>query len=112
MYVLVVFFFIDTAPTEFYSFPQRTVFPFWVPADPAWDAEKLVLELFGEIVEPTLIQPTFVCDYPPSAQPLARDRKSTRLNSSHANISYAVFCFKKKFLSYVCYCSVSSIFPC
>src|SRR3712207_7356439 len=32
-------------------------------------------------------------------QPLAqivRDRKSTRLNSSHANISYAVFCLKKK----------------
>src|SRR3712207_7526707 len=30
------------------------------------------------------------------AQPLLRDRKSTRLNSSHANISYAVFCLKKK----------------
>src|SRR3712207_8692561 len=31
-------------------------------------------------------------------QPAApgRDRKSTRLNSSHANISYAVFCLKKK----------------
>src|SRR5438445_41238 len=28
--------------------------------------------------------------------PVARDRKSTRLNSSHANISYAVFCLKKK----------------
>src|SRR3712207_8236023 len=27
---------------------------------------------------------------------LAPDRKSTRLNSSHANISYAVFCLKKK----------------
>src|SRR3712207_8054602 len=27
---------------------------------------------------------------------LKRDRKSTRLNSSHANISYAVFCLKKK----------------
>src|SRR3712207_8013102 len=27
---------------------------------------------------------------------LERDRKSTRLNSSHANISYAVFCLKKK----------------
>src|SRR3712207_8275779 len=27
------------------------------------------------------------------------DRKSTRLNSSHANISYAVFCLKKKTLS-------------
>src|SRR5438445_4337616 len=28
--------------------------------------------------------------------PISRDRKSTRLNSSHANISYAVFCLKKK----------------
>src|SRR3712207_7300992 len=27
-----------------------------------------------------------------------RDRKSTRLNSSHANISYAVFCLKKKII--------------
>src|SRR3712207_9458676 len=35
----------------------------------------------------------------------ARDRKSTRLNSSHANISYAVFCLKKKKniqRSYIC----------
>src|SRR3712207_8182041 len=31
-----------------------------------------------------------------SVDPSARDRKSTRLNSSHANISYAVFCLKKK----------------
>src|SRR3712207_8686869 len=30
------------------------------------------------------------------AQMLDQDRKSTRLNSSHANISYAVFCLKKK----------------
>src|SRR3712207_8374188 len=30
----------------------------------------------------------------------ARDRKSTRLNSSHANISYAVFCLKKKKITY------------
>src|SRR3712207_7435273 len=29
-------------------------------------------------------------------QAFAQDRKSTRLNSSHANISYAVFCLKKK----------------
>src|SRR3712207_9011197 len=29
-----------------------------------------------------------------------RDRKSTRLNSSHANISYAVFCLKKKKMIY------------
>src|SRR3712207_7715062 len=30
------------------------------------------------------------------------DRKSTRLNSSHANISYAVFCLKKKITYYTC----------
>src|SRR3712207_6881695 len=31
----------------------------------------------------------------------AADRKSTRLNSSHANISYAVFCLKKKNMYYI-----------
>src|SRR3712207_6910121 len=31
-----------------------------------------------------------------SGNALGEDRKSTRLNSSHANISYAVFCLKKK----------------
>src|SRR3712207_6970011 len=31
-----------------------------------------------------------------AAKAIDRDRKSTRLNSSHANISYAVFCLKKK----------------
>src|SRR3712207_7203920 len=35
-------------------------------------------------------------DLPRPGRVLARDRKSTRLNSSHANISYAVFCLKKK----------------
>src|SRR3712207_7674357 len=30
------------------------------------------------------------------SEPVNGDRKSTRLNSSHANISYAVFCLKKK----------------
>src|SRR3712207_7228577 len=30
----------------------------------------------------------------------SRDRKSTRLNSSHANISYAVFCLKKKKMTF------------
>src|SRR3712207_8139030 len=34
-------------------------------------------------------------------QPVGVDRKSTRLNSSHANISYAVFCLKKKTNVYI-----------
>src|SRR3712207_7639304 len=33
---------------------------------------------------------------PAGDRQVGRDRKSTRLNSSHANISYAVFCLKKK----------------
>src|SRR3712207_8931371 len=35
-------------------------------------------------------------NFPAPPRIRTRDRKSTRLNSSHANISYAVFCLKKK----------------
>src|SRR3712207_7448168 len=38
----------------------------------------------------------------PATLPTFRDRKSTRLNSSHANISYAVFCLKKKTQTTTC----------
>src|SRR3712207_1780393 len=41
-------------------------------------------------------QETNVFDLPTGEPMEAGDRKSTRLNSSHAHISYAVFCFKKK----------------
>src|SRR3712207_8145067 len=47
----------------------------------------------------TLVKPTpeqYVGAYLKMIDNIRRDRKSTRLNSSHANISYAVFCLKKK----------------
>src|SRR3712207_7319771 len=52
-------------------------------------------QLFGGLlVRVFLHAPRRTChDVGPDAP---RDRKSTRLNSSHANISYAVFCLKKK----------------
>ncbi|SDP69736.1 lysyl-tRNA synthetase, class II [Pedococcus dokdonensis] len=47
-----------------------------VAIDPAWDKDKVFLELLGELVEPGLLQPTFLCDYPAIAQPLARPHRS------------------------------------
>src|SRR3712207_7802720 len=53
-----------------------------------------VLPGFGAQVDPAVADhAAAVAEAPPGAH---RDRKSTRLNSSHANISYAVFCLKKK----------------
>ena len=43
--------------------------------NPALSDGKLVMELFAELVEPTLVQPTFVCDFPAIAQPLARPHR-------------------------------------
>src|SRR3712207_8895897 len=40
--------------------------------------------------------------------PARPDRKSTRLNSSHANISYAVFCLKKKNIQLIVYIFTTS----
>src|SRR6266511_4997865 len=49
--------------------------------------------------DPTVPSVAALCVYPnlvPHAVARLRDRKSTRLNSSHVKISYAVFCLKKK----------------
>ncbi|MBO0843471.1 MAG: lysine--tRNA ligase, partial [Nocardioides sp.] len=43
-----------------------------VAYDAGWDTQKLAMELAGELVEPHLLQPTFLCDFPAIAQPLAR----------------------------------------
>src|SRR3712207_8293182 len=49
---------------------------------------------------PRVVRPAAACPgqrlRPPPREASTSDRKSTRLNSSHANISYAVFCLKKK----------------
>src|SRR6266542_5260402 len=42
---------------------------------------------------------------------IRRDRKSTRLNSSHGSISYAVFCLKKKSSTFVVYAALVTSIP-
>ncbi len=43
-----------------------------VPHEASWDSGKLILELYEKLVEPNLVGPVFVCDYPRSVSPLAR----------------------------------------
>lgn len=46
--------------------------------DPKIGAGKIIDEIFGEFVEPKLIQPTFITDYPTEMSPLAKEHRSQR----------------------------------
>jgi lysyl-tRNA synthetase class 2 len=46
-----------------------------VALQPDWGHGEVVLELFEKLVEHTLLEPTFVCDYPESVRPLARPHR-------------------------------------
>src|SRR3712207_6990459 len=81
-------------------FPYTTLFrsqttggsPLVADLDPAVRAGVVNFDL-GERADGTCAEPDVL---PDDDTPPPTDRKSTRLNSSHANISYAVFCLKKK----------------
>src|SRR5256885_8424132 len=61
----------------------------WPAWPPPWPAA-------GAAAAPGAMARTGTCRLRREVSPLASDRKSTRLNSSHLVISYAVFCLKKK----------------
>src|SRR2546430_13641274 len=84
-YILLFFFFNDTATTEIYTLSLHDALPIWAKFEPLY-LELLRSGSTKDVVE--LLAP-FSLD-------ARRDRKSTRLNSSHSQISYAVFCLKKK----------------
>src|SRR3712207_7174102 len=93
------FFFNDPATTEISTLSLHDALPIWAKAsaDPAASCS------LRQVLSCPVLKPSSVAtsDSPrPSSSSrftaCALDRKSTRLNSSHANISYAVFCLKKK----------------
>src|SRR3712207_7408425 len=90
------FFLMIRRPPRSTLFPYTTLFRSTVQDGPEpWDG--VAREVTGE--EKRQWWERAVAVYPEYAryqQRTDRDRKSTRLNSSHANISYAVFCLKKK----------------
>src|SRR3712207_8191254 len=78
-------------------FPYTTLFrsrvgPGAAPAGGCWGGHSGQPAASPAVVG---VPSTFLSGYA-SKRLRAEDRKSTRLNSSHANISYAVFCLKKK----------------
>ncbi len=57
-----------------------------VPVDPAWGPGKVAVELFEKLVEPTLWEPTFVCDFPREVSPLARPHRSDPALTEHFDL--------------------------
>src|SRR5947209_10352146 len=76
-FLFTLIFFNDTASTEIYTLSLHDA----LPISRLQSSHRTI----GDIA--TSVNESFRC---------VGDRKSTRLNSSHANISYAVFCLKKK----------------
>src|SRR5258708_34883339 len=91
--LFIFFFFNDTATTEIYTLSLHDALPISaIPADQAPRRRASSLPLIDRQAR----NPTRASTHPCDGSPAQRDRKSTRLNSSHQIISYAVFCLKKK----------------
>src|SRR5436305_10316530 len=97
------FFFYDTATTEIYTLSLHDALPisFVVFRVPAWSLRTRMSIAVLDLPMLYLVQRTA----------LAQDRKSTRLNSSHVRISYAVFCLKKKKLVNIVSQATNSLEP-
>src|SRR3712207_8347128 len=76
--------------------PRSTLFPYTTLFRSLEGLEAQPHPPVRHELERVLVHHVAVLDRADAAVNRASDRKSTRLNSSHANISYAVFCLKKK----------------
>src|SRR5438045_8899274 len=82
LHIHTVFFLMIRRPPRSTLFPYTTLFRSLAAPGIATSRSASSRMMFG--------------DLPPSSSDTCLDRKSTRLNSSHLGISYAVFCLKKK----------------
>src|SRR2546430_11277323 len=91
------FFFNDTATTEIYTLSLHDALPisFYLAGNSGAMAKKDAAAFQLHIGLPAVLS-VFLMALPLAVLFAAADRKSTRLNSSHSQISYAVFCLKKK----------------
>src|SRR2546430_15118041 len=85
--LLLFFFFNDTATTEIYTLSLHDALPI------CRHTRGRAAARHSQVLSR---QPCHVRRFRPRAGAIELDRKSTRLNSSHSQISYAVFCLKKK----------------
>src|SRR3712207_7776542 len=86
----IIFFFNDTATTEIYTLSLHDALPIWRLRQ----KQGSTLQASSPRLQAGSLRAAW---FQPNGTPREKaDRKSTRLNSSHANISYAVFCLKKK----------------
>src|SRR3712207_7896256 len=90
------FFFNDTATTEIYTLSLHDALPisFCHAVPSRYHLMGVTLSAGGSL---GWWRDAMAADYD---ELVGADRKSTRLNSSHANISYAVFCLKKTIILY------------
>src|SRR5690606_39847759 len=82
---LLFYFLTGAAPPAIYTLSLHDALPIFAEAEKGH--EKVAAKLTDKILSP---------DVRDKEDETRRDRKSTRLNSSHVKISYAVFCLKKK----------------
>src|SRR5690242_21322840 len=88
----------ETATTEIYTLSLHDALPISGTGSRAAEVQRR-LDRSGVphlLLQRDRLLYALLPDGPLEAEPLRQDRKSTRLNSSHMSISYAVFCLKKK----------------
>src|SRR5687768_17768688 len=93
------FFFNAPATTEIYTLSLHDALPICIERDDINQTFYFGLALGGNnsvLPQSPLYRPEYRYQWAEYDLDLAKDRKSTRLNSSHGYISYAVFCLKKK----------------